>query len=79
MIRGKTIFICTKCKKFFIAADIEYCASVFSVPMPCPRCGSIRTMPFSLFYVHQLFIYKEIWKQMEENSEKRNQKDNEEK
>lgn len=76
MIRGKMIFICTKCKKIFIAPDIEYCASVLSVPMPCPRCDSIRTMPLSLFYFSQLFIYKKIWKQMEENRENREHKNN---
>ena len=45
MIRGKTLFICTKCKKIFWAPDVEYGATVYSMPMPCKRCGSIRTMP----------------------------------
>ena len=76
MIRGKMIFICTKCKKIFIGPDIEYCASVLSVPMPCPRCNGIRTMPLHLLSLLNLSMYKEIWKQMEENREKREQKNN---
>ena len=44
MIHGTILFIYTKCKKVFLAPDIEYGAMFFSVPMPCERCGSIRTL-----------------------------------
>lgn len=45
MIRGETTFICTQCKNKFTAMDIEYHCMAFSCPMPCPHCGSIRTLP----------------------------------
>lgn len=64
MVRGTTLFICTKCKKVFLAPDVEYGAMVYSVPMPCKRCGSIRTMP--LLMPHY-WIYKKIWESMERN------------
>ena len=48
MIRGTTLFICTECKKVFLAPDVEYGAMAYSVPMPCERCGSRRTMPMQL-------------------------------
>ena len=64
MVRGTTLFICTKCKKVFLAPDVEYYATVYSVPMPCKRCGSIRTMP--LLMPHYWF-YKGIWETMERN------------
>ncbi len=63
MVRGTTLFICTKCKKLFLAPDIEYGAMVYSRPMPCKRCGSIRTFPVvqPAYYP----MYKSIWKTME--------------
>lgn len=64
MVRGKTLFICTKCKKVYLAPDVEYAATVYSTPMPCKRCGSIRTMP--LLMPHY-WIYKKIWESMERN------------
>lgn len=80
MVRGTTLFICTKCKKVFLAPDVEYGAMVYSVPMPCERCGSICTLPMKL----DLFVrsdklnpnkplkeqlrdyssYEDIWKRM---------------
>lgn len=45
MIRGETTFICTQCKNKFTDMDIEYHCKAFSCPMPCPHCGSIRTLP----------------------------------
>ena len=33
MTRGTILFICTQCKKVFLAPDIEYGAMFFSVPM----------------------------------------------
>ncbi len=63
MIRGTTLFICTKCKKVFLAPDIEYGAMVYSVPMPCKRCGSRRTLP--VLQLPYYAVYKKIWKTME--------------
>lgn len=63
MVRGMTLFRCSKCGKFFMAPDIEYGATVFSVPQPCKRCGSIRTLPvLGLLDYH---VYKKMWKEME--------------
>lgn len=50
MVRGTTLFICTKCKKIFWAPDVEYYATIYSDLMPCKRCGSIRTMPLLMPY-----------------------------
>ena len=77
MIRGTTLFICTKCKKVFLAPDVEYGAMAYSVPMPCERCGSRRTLPMELspFFkgnklnpdkpleeqLLEYSIYKDIW------------------
>ena len=81
MVRGTTLFICTKCKKVFLAPDVEYRAMDFSVPMPCERCGSIRTMPLRIsisskydnlnpnrpleMQLDHYSIYKDIWETME--------------
>ena len=82
MTRGTILFICTQCKKVFLAPDIEYGAMVFSVPMPCERCGSIRTLPMKLdFFVDSInpdkplerqlrdyAVYKDIWGKQGSNS-----------
>lgn len=67
MIRGTIAFRCSKCNKTFTAPDAEYCATILSTPMPCPRCGIIRTMPL-LAYLNPLniFAYKGIWEAMDE-------------
>ena len=81
MERGTTLFICTECKKVFLAPDVEYRAMDFSVPMPCERCGSIRTMPLRIsisskydnlnpnrpleMQLDHYSIYKDIWETME--------------
>ncbi len=39
MVRGKTWFKCPCCGKVFKAYDIEWNATVMSMPMPCPDCG----------------------------------------
>lgn len=63
MYRGKNVFRCTQCGKIFVASDFEYVATTYSVPQPCKRCGSIRTLPA----YHILFksVYKKIWEDME--------------
>lgn len=45
MIRGTTIFKCNDCGKVFKAPDIEYLATVYSCPQPCPSCGSDHSYP----------------------------------
>lgn len=66
MLRGMTLFICDECGNKFIAADIEYMATVFSAPMPCTKCGSNHTMPASVFSLFgktssQRAMYRKIW------------------
>ena len=57
---------CTECGKRFLAPDIELCATAFSQPCKCPKCGSIRTRPSHLVspFVSNKF-YEGVWKQME--------------
>lgn len=80
MIRGTTLFICTQCKKVYLAPDVEYRAMAHSVSIPCERCGSMHTMPLRLSIFsksdelnpskpleEQLWdysIYKSIWERM---------------
>ena len=40
MVRGFTFFKCPKCGKVFKGLDIEYNATVFTQPLPCPDCGT---------------------------------------
>lgn len=63
MIRGNTIFVCTKCKHIFKAPDIEYACTTLSYPAQCPSCGSWHTMPPYGFL--NWFIYKEIWAEID--------------
>lgn len=32
------LFRCSKCGKVFLAPDVEYNATTFSQPVPCPAC-----------------------------------------
>lgn len=73
MVRGKTLFRCTKCNKIFSALDIEWNATVFSVPMRCPKCESIRTLPFSLYSFFSSGVYEDIWKIMEQREKEQNE------
>lgn len=65
MYRGTTLFKCTECKHHFKADDFEYRCRIYSVPQPCPECGSTRTFPVC----HFLWIldYRKIWEEMEKN------------
>lgn len=67
MLRGMTTFKCTCCGKRFRAPDIEYAATVYSMPQPCPHCGSVRTRPAGLFSWLQEGVYRGIWKRMEDD------------
>ena len=66
MIRGITLMKCTKCGKRFWGLDIELGASALSQPLRCPKCGSVRTRPSTLFGAFTSnSVYKRIWDQME--------------
>ena len=65
MLRGITIFKCTQCEHTFKAPDIEYMATVYSMPQKCPKCRSWRTRPVSLFGRLADMKYRRIWERME--------------
>ena len=65
MLRGTTKFKCDDCGHTFKAFDIELAATVYSQPMPCPKCGSRHTMPKSLLYFMEKGAYRKIWEEME--------------
>ena len=41
MIRGFVKTKCPECGHVFLAPDIEDNATVFSVPVKCPKCGAM--------------------------------------
>ena len=61
MLRGITKFKCDDCGHTFKAFDIELAATVYSQPMPCPKCGSRHTMPKSLLSFMEKGVYRKIW------------------
>lgn len=71
MFRGITRFHCTECGNNFNAPDYEYAATVYSMPQPCLKCGSIRTLPKRFYSFPWIFLplalmaYKNIWKNMQ--------------
>lgn len=66
MFRGMTIFKCDNCGHKFVAMDVEYMATIYSMPQPCPKCKSRHTMPMGLFSILNKRIYKVIWKKLDE-------------
>lgn len=40
MLRGTTLFRCPNCGHVFKALDIEDNATAYSMPIPCPKCGT---------------------------------------
>jgi|GEM_PF-713059 len=71
MLRGYTTFKCNDCNKTFRGIDLEYKATVYSVPMSCPHCNSRHTYTPSWhilgFYPlgNNREIYKRIWQKMD--------------
>lgn len=43
MLRGITTFVCKDCGHTFKGLDIEDNATIYSMPMKCPKCGSMHT------------------------------------
>ena len=68
MLRGVTTFTCIRCGHHFIAPDIEYGATIMSMPQPCPRCGSIRTRPRGLVGWLYRSAYKSVWDRWEKET-----------
>ena len=65
MLRGKKTFKCDDCDHVFEALDIEWQATVYSQPMPCPNYGSRHTMPKSPLSFMEKGVYRKIWEQIE--------------
>ena len=65
MLRGKKTFKYNNCGHVFKALDIEWQATVYSHPMPCPNCGSRHTMPKSLLSFMEKGGYMKIWEQID--------------
>lgn len=66
MFRGVIQFKCDKCGSRFKAPDIEYNATVLSMPQRCPKCGSRHTYPASMLSFFSKSTYKKIWEEMDE-------------
>lgn len=64
MLRGTTLFKCTKCGHRFMALDIEHSATALSTPQMCPKCGSMRTRPSRIVGGCDS-AYKDIWNENE--------------
>ena len=47
MLRGTTTFVCKDCGHTFKGMDIEDNATIYSMPMKCPKCGSMHTKVYA--------------------------------
>lgn len=65
MLRGMTTFKCTQCGHKFLAADVEYMATAYSMPQRCPECGSVRTRPAGVLGKLREEGYRKVWEGME--------------
>lgn len=76
MIRGYINFRCNDCNNTFRAINIEYGATVMSVPMPCPNCNSRHTYPLCWYILgfyplgNKREVYKRIWERMDKEESK---------
>lgn len=48
MVRGFKIFKCEKCGEVFKGIDMEWNATAFSAPVPCPNCGNMTNNTASI-------------------------------
>lgn len=64
MLRGTTLFKCHECGNTFRDFDIEWNATVFSTPQPCPQCNSLHTYPRWNFLSGPR-SYRPIWEHMD--------------
>lgn len=73
MYRGIIKFVCNDCGNKFKAPDIEWNATGYSVPQPCPKCGGMHTKParfFNFLSLLENFTYKRLWKEIDKNKKK---------
>ena len=70
MYRGIIKFVCNDCGNKFKAPDIEWGATIYSVPQPCPKCGGMHTRPdrsLNFLVLLDYFTYKRLWKEIDKN------------
>ena len=70
MVRVIIKFVCNDCGNKFKAPDIEWLATIYSVPQPCPKCGGMHTRPdrcLNILGLSDYFIYKRLWKEIDKN------------
>lgn len=67
MFRGIITFKCDNCGNTFKDFDFEYLATVLTQPRRCPKCGSMHTMPKSIFSFLNKRIYRQIWEDIDKN------------
>ena len=60
MFRGFILFKCTECKRRFLGPDIELAGTVLTMPVECPKCGSMRTRSSKLFGGSDQ-LYEKFW------------------
>ena len=73
MYRGIIKFVCNDCGNKFNATDIEWNATVYSVPQTCPKCGGMHKKParfFNFLSLLENFTYKRLWKEIDKNKKK---------
>ena len=74
MVFGTTRFRCNECGTRFVSTAMEWCASVFLTPMPCPKCGSLHTYPIGFTNLGGILgpnpVYRKIWESMDKNRNK---------
>lgn len=73
MVRGIIKFVCNDCENKFKAPDIEWNATVYNVPQPCPKCGGMDTKTarfFNFLSLLENFTYKRLWKEIDKNKKK---------
>ena len=68
MIRGMTRFKCNECGNKFMGIDMEWCATAYTAPVRCPKCGSIHTYPSWTGLFGPSPIYRKIWEMMEKEA-----------
>ncbi len=77
MLRGFCKFTCDDCGNKFVGMDCEWCATAYTAPVKCPKCGSMHTYPsgFSLgfpfgnlFSLKKIF-YRKVWKSIDERND----------
>ena len=67
MYFGLTEFKCDNCGHKFKAPSIEYNATAFLTPPPCPKCGKRHTCPSGLLGTLNKSHYRKIWEQMDKD------------